>query len=177
MSAAATLHLYEIADARAILDQWLAETEGELTPELEQLLNETNAAADEKIERVALYIRELKARAAAVKEERDRLAAIVTRHEKAATSLMGYLQAQMNALGKDKVQGLLATVAFQKNPPSVVGELDETSLLVLHDEQPELVKHIDTYQLDRRAVLELHKAGKPLPQGLTVEQSRSLRIR
>ena len=50
--------LYQIADAREILDTWLLETEGEVTPELEALLAEIDGKADEKIERVALYIRE-----------------------------------------------------------------------------------------------------------------------
>ncbi len=171
--------LYEISAMRDVLDRWLEESEGEVTPELEALMAELDAKADEKIERVALYIRERLARAAAVKEEVQRIAAIQKREEKAAESLKAYLHREMDRLGKTKVAGLLCTVALQNNPPSVKGEIDAA---VLWGEAPNewrsLVKYVpESFVLDRRAVLDAHKAGQPIPDGLTVEQGQSLRIR
>lgn len=172
-----TLTLYEIADARDILDSWLLESEGEVTPELEALLSEIDAKADEKIERVALFVREQRALALAAKEERDRIGAVVKRRENAAASLTLYLQREMERLGKSKVTGLLCTVAIQNNPPSVKGEpvmaLDELYAL-----RPELVRCVPaSYALDRKAALDASKAGAALPMGVTVEQSQSIRIR
>lgn len=175
--------LYEIADARDILDNWLEETGGELTPELEALLGDLDAKADEKIERVALYIREQKSLADAAKQERDRLAGIAAARLKAAESLTSYLRREMDRLGKDKVNGVLVTVALQKNPPSVKGELSQFDMADLHEkwrlgEGPALVKHVpESFTLDRDAIKAAAKAGQPIPAGLTVEQSVGVRIR
>jgi hypothetical protein len=35
----------------------------------------------------------------------------------------------------------------------------------------------ESFVLDRRAVLDAHKAGAPIPPGLSIERSTSLRIR
>lgn len=178
----ATMKLYEITQARDVLDTWLAESDGELTPELEAMLDELDGQADEKIERVALYIRERLANAEAVKVEAQRLQGIQKREEKAAESLKGYLKAQMERLGKTKVNGLLATIAIQNSPASVKGELSEDELVNIHQQSyadPRcIVKYIpESYVLDRRAAMELHKSGAALPVGLIVEQNTHLRIR
>lgn len=173
-----TVTLYELADARDILDNWLLETGGEITPELEALLNDLEAKADEKIERVALYIREQKSLADAAKQERDRLAGIAAARLKAAESLTGYLRREMDRLGKDKVNGVLVTVALQKNPPSVKGELSQDELETAYASGPAIVKFVPaSFVLDRKAVLDVHKAGGTLPAGLSVEQSVGVRIR
>lgn len=170
--------LYEIADQRQVLNDWLLESEGEVTPELEALMAECEGDETTKIERVALYIREQKSAAEAVKIERDRLAALVKKHENAATSLTAYMAREMDRLGRDKVTGVLVTVAFQNNPPSVKGELVEELLAAIYANGPAIVKLIPaSYQLDRKAALQAHKAGQALPEGLMVEQTRSLRIR
>lgn len=179
----ATMKLYEIADARAILDGWLEETEGEVTPELEALLSGLDAKADEKIERVALYIRERVSRAAAVKEEVIRLAAIVKRDEKAAESLKAYLHRQMNELGKTRVNGLLCTVAIQANSvASVTTALNDDDLKAAYCdiEHPvsQFVREVPvSYRLDRDAVLQAFKAGGEIPDAIIVEKGSHLRIR
>jgi hypothetical protein len=171
--------LYQIADAREILDTWLLETEGEVTPELEALLAEIDGKADEKIERVALYIREQLALATAAKEEQTRIASVVSRRNKAAESLKLYLHREMERLGKDKVTGLLATIAIQKNPPSVKGELSpETLKDAWQQGETAFVRHVpESFALDRKAVVDAFKAGQPIPDGLEVVHETSLRIR
>lgn len=174
--------LYEIADARAILAEWLEESEGELTPELETLLAEIDEQAETKVERVGLFIRECQVHADAVKVERDRLTALAKRNERAVESLKNYLKVQLERLGKPKVQGKLCTVALQANPPAVKGDLPESELIRIHRLSYAapgcIVRYIpESYALDRRAALDLYKAGQPLPDGLTVEQGTSLRIR
>ncbi len=164
--------LYQIAEARTILDDWLAESEGEVTPALEALLAEIDGKADEKIERVALFIRERKAHAAAVKEERDRLDAIVKRETLAAENLLAYLDRQMTALGKDRVNGVLATVAFQKNSVPSVSHVGEAK-----DLPTGFHRCIVTWVVDREAVLEKWKAGEALPETIHVVHGKHLRIR
>ncbi len=168
------MHLYQIAEARTILDDWLAESEGEVTPALEALLAEIDGKADEKIERVALYIRERKAHAAAVKEERDRLDAIVKRETLAAENLLAYLDRQMTALGKDRVNGVLATVARVKNPPSVRPLSDDFS-----GKPARFVRTVPArFEWDKRAMLDAWKEEPAVLDGIAVvEQGTSLRIR
>lgn len=167
-----SIALYEIANMRAILDTWLVESEGELTPEIEALLAEVDEQADTKIERVGLYIRERKAHAAAVKEERDRLDAMVKRETRAAESLLDYLDRQMTALGKDKVNGVFCTVAFQKNSqPAVTCVVDAKEL------PAELHREVVSYTLNRDEVLRRWKANETLPETITVVHGRHLRIR
>lgn len=175
----ATMKLYEISAARDILDTWLAESEGEMTPELEAMLNELDGQADEKIERVALYVRERQAHADAVKVERDRLAAIVKREEKAAESLKSYLKGQMDRLGKTKVNGLLATVAIQRNSqPSVQVMLAPEELYAVPDAQRFVKREeVVTYTIDRAGILTDWKAGVSLPSTIVVELGSHVRIR
>lgn len=173
-----TVALYELGDARVILETWLLETEGEVTAELEQLLAELDADADAKIERVALYIREQLARAEAVKIEAQRLIKMQRASENAADGLKRYLEREMERLGKDKVKGDLCTVAMQKNAPVLRGELTSDQVRSLDPTAFPYVQIIpETWALDRRAALAHAKAGFELPVGLSVEQSSSLRIR
>jgi predicted RNA-binding Zn ribbon-like protein len=176
MTAGVALH--DLGHARDILDEWLDEAEGEATPELEQLMAELDVKADEKIVNVALYIREQLATAIAIDAEVERLVARAKARKNAADRLKRYLEAWMVRLEKTKIVDARCTVALQKNPPSVKGDLTPEVLMDLYGDDSSLVRYKPaTYELDRRAALELHKAGESLPVGLTVEQSSSLRIR
>lgn len=174
-----TMKLYEIANAREILDAWLAESEGELTPELEQMLNELDGQTDEKIERVGLYIRERDAEAKAVKEERDRLDGLYRRDTRAVESLKGYVKAQMERLGKTKVNGLLATVAIQKNSMASVTSTADASVLYESAAARPFVKREEkvTYTLDRDAILAAWKSEQPIPTTIVVDHGSHVRVR
>lgn len=174
----ASLRLYEIAEMRDTLDVWLAETEGELTPELESLLNEWNETVEAKIERVALFIREQLAVAKAVKEEEDRLVARRKALERAAESLRGYLHAQMDRMGKTRVTGTLATVTLQPNSqPSVHFAGDADAAYREHGVHfAERIEHVE-YKLNRAALIKTWKAGGELPAGVAVEIGSHVHIR
>lgn len=177
------IKLYELSAARDILDTWLAESDGEVTPELDALLDELDGQTDEKIERVALYVRERLATAAAVKEERNRLDAIVKREEKAAESLKGYLKTRMERLGKTKVNGLLCTVAIQNNSVASVTTALESDDLRDHYNSagdpllPYILRTV-TYSINRESVLAATKTGGTVvPPEIIVERGTHLRIR
>ncbi len=176
-----TMTLYQISDAREILETWLSETEGELTPELEAMLDELNGKADEKIERVALFIRETLANAEAIKTEEVRLNARRKAREKAAESLKEYLHREMDRLGKTKVQGLLATVAIQKNPPSVTCALDDAMLRMAKESGSvlgEFVREVPaSYRIDRDAAMVAYKMGGQLPPEIVITAGSHVRIR
>lgn len=171
--------LYELAEARDLLDEFFAESEGEVTPELAQLLDELQGKTDEKIERVALYIRERLATAEVAQIEAARLSAIATRHKRAAEGLKAYLKFNMEKLGLVKVPGPLCPVRIQNSPASVKGELTQEKMaeLYLLEQRPGYVRQVPlSYALDRRLALDAHAAGQSLPVGLTVERGTHLRI-
>ncbi|HEX6464277.1 MAG TPA: siphovirus Gp157 family protein [Vicinamibacterales bacterium] len=184
-----TAPLYALVHMRDLIDGMLAETEGELTPEIEAILDQLDGATKEKIERVALYVREQVATAKAIQEESDRLQARAAAKLKAADGLKGYLKTQMERLGMTKVEGLLATVAIQKNPPSVKCDVPlEDVFQILDDEDAAdgMISRIEKveFRLNRDPFLAAHKAGDTAllahyerTIGVRVEQGTSLRVR
>lgn len=170
--------LYELTDALREIGIRLEEAEGELTPELEAEFDGLQLAVDDKIEKVALYIREQLASADAVKSEEDRLQKLRHTRVNAASNLRAYLLRCMQGVGKERVKGSLVEVSLHLNPPGVDGELSESQLADLATREPQLVKRVpEALVLDRRAVLALVRAGNPAPDGLTITRETSVRIR
>lgn len=175
--AKATLYDLVIGE-RGALSELLEETDGEFTPEIEQLLGELDIKIDDKLESIGLYVLDQTGDAAKLKDEEQRLAARRKAIERGVDGLKRYAERLMLASGKEKVKSTRVTVALQKNPPAVKGELTSLELEELFDQGSSIVRLVPAaLSLDRRAALELHKAGQPLPDGLTVEQGQSLRIR
>jgi hypothetical protein len=173
-----TIKGYELAGEWNALDELLEETGGEVTPEIEALMNALDVTTTEKVEKIALVVLRKKSEAKAIKEQADRLAARAKARENAATHLVDYLSRVMQSVGKDKIEGTLATVAFQKNPPSVVADLSRDRLEDLYETGCSLVLLTPaTHTLDKKAVLAAAKAGQPLPGGIEIVQTSSLRIR
>lgn len=177
-----TTTLYDLTATRELIDNALSENGGELTPELDALLTNWTEDFDRKVEDYALVITEQKAIAEMINAEIETLRARLTARLNLAKRLTERLAENMNAVGKDKVHGVLKTVAFQKNPASVVPvvDIDEADLRNLAMIAPTFVRHEESWSLDKRAVLDAHKAGT-LPDDISkrvrIEQTRSLRIR
>lgn len=172
--------LYALADMRDALDALLAETEGEVTPALDALLEELDGKVEDKIERVGLYIREQLATATAIEEEVKRLGARVAAHKRAAEGLKEYLKRQMERLDKKKVDGLLCSVAIQKNSqPSVTTTLEFADLYAADETRPYVIRaEVVQYKLDRDALLAAWKAdANSVPAAIVVELGSHVRIR
>lgn len=179
----AAVALYERTAALQIIEEWISENEesilaagGEMPPELEALLNAAELDFKEKVERVALFVRELAATAKAIGEEEKRIASRRKAKEAAAERLEEYLRRNMEAVGQTRIEGLLCTVAVQANPPSVLCANPEA----LYDDWAGLlVKRVETvtYQIERAEVLRRAKEGLELPDGLAVVHGSHLRIR
>lgn len=174
----AGMTLYEATAALQITDAWLEELGGELTPEMEVLLDVAEGDFATKAERVALKVKGLEAEAKAIKEEEDRLAARRKARENGAKNLKAYLGRMLEAAGKDKVNGTLVTIAFQNNPPSLQVP-DGIDLAELFEAGAPGIEHIPaSYAVNKRALLDAYKVNpEVLPNGFAVVQGRSLRIR
>lgn len=173
--------LWQIGEERDRIYDLIADLEGELTPDLEAQLDALGFAADEKIERTAIVVRRLEAEAKAISDEAQRIAERSAARFNRASRLKGYLEREMARLGKEKVDGLIVTVAMQKNGPSVKGELAPDQVKALWDKGGDsagFVRYVPpTYALDKKVVLAAHKAKQAIPDGLEVVQTSSLRIR
>jgi hypothetical protein len=111
------VRLYERTEALAILDDILAELEGELTPEAEQLLSEAMADFDAKVEAVAAKIRELEAFAGAADTEAKRITALGKSAQSQADSLTRYLLVNLQRANVPKVHTPRFKVSVRENPP------------------------------------------------------------
>ncbi len=172
----------ELIDERRTADEFLVEAEGELSPELEALLNDVNAKIEDKIEATARYCLSEEARAKAIKEEGDRLAA----RRKAILNGVEHnrnvrIRALLGTLGRDSLKGKYVSVGIQSNPPSLVVDAtqwDEVALRGLAMSKPEFVTHTpEVYAVNKDQIKRAIKAGAPVPDGMQVVQSTSVRIR
>ena len=102
--------LFEINDAILNFEYEIDEETGEILNA--EALDELNIAKEEKIENVGLWIKNLEAEAAAVKAEKDNMAARQKRLEKKAESLRGYLT---YALQGEKFSTPRVAMSFRKS--------------------------------------------------------------
>ena len=179
------MKLYEATAQLEVVNGWIEEhadeifaNGGELTPELSALLDEAEGTLAEKAERVALKVRELQAEAEVIKAEAVRLTQRAKTASNAADSLKSYLRHALDAAGIPVIKGTLVTVALQKNPPSVQGELSPEAIHDLYEDGAKFASMIPAqFVLDKKAVIAAHGLGAPIPAGLQVTQGTSLRIR
>jgi len=162
-----TLKLYELADAYEQIAEALIENGGELTPELAAGLDAIEGAFEAKVERVALYVRNLLVTADAADAEAVRLGALARSRRQGAEGLKGYLMAQLDRVEKPKVETPLVVVRIQQNSRPAIQWPDTLPI-------PEGYQRV-TVSLDGQKAYSDWKAGT-LPSGFVVEQGRHLRI-
>lgn len=189
-----SMKLYEAVEALAIIDELIEEHAAAIAaaggdimavPAIAELLDQAEGDFATKVERVALKVRELAGAALIVKAEEARLTARRKAYDNAAEGLKGYLLRSLQAAGKTKVEGKLATVAIQKNP-AALNVPENADIAELYEAGMRGVEKVPaSYQVNKREVLdairEIEAAGRVvesyLPTGWTVTRSDSLRIR
>lgn len=180
------MKLYETVADMATVNDWIEENAeailaagGELPPELQELLELAEGQFQEKVERVAFYIRRLEGEEGIIAAEIKRLQDRAKVKANAVKGLKEYLQRSMQAAGETKIERPLITVAIQKSPPSVSSALDlekpwDRVLAANHG----LLREKTAYSIDSKVALEIYRAGKELPAGITVVTTNThLRIR
>lgn len=176
----ATAHLYELAEARAILDEFLLEQEGEETPEIADLWERLEGETTDKIERWGLWLLDRSADVKKLKEEEKRLELRRTHLESAIERSKAELMRQLNILGKSKVQGVRTTVAIQQNSaPSVTHVLEPEELYALEDARGFVTREmVPKYSINRPALLgvwKMHPAS--VPPAFTIHLGSHIRVR
>ncbi|WP_368289986.1 siphovirus Gp157 family protein [Enterococcus avium] len=128
---------------------------------LRDTLDSINEAFDDKAENIAKSIKEIEGQADIIKAEKERLAKREQAMRNNAKSMKIYMQEQMEAIGKRKVQGELLTVAIQKNAPSVKIESEQYIPEGFYIPQP---SKLDKTQLKNELKNGLEIAGVELVQ-------------
>jgi hypothetical protein len=160
-----------LSEAFAEIDAELAETDGEFTEAMQQRLDAAEGEWQDKVQRVALYIRSLAGDAAAIATEEARLKKRRGALEKRAAWLKDvYLRHALDSQQRTEVPGVLATVKIGKNPPSVECDIDPEFV------DPAWVRHKHSVELDKAEILAAHKRGDILPPEIRVVQRLAVKI-
>lgn len=162
------MKIYEIPGAlRELLDRLDADPDtGEVDGEALAAYAEYNAAAAEKLEGTACYVRELKAEADAIKAEEERLAKRRKALENKSERLKNYMMPALEAMG-GKVKGVMASVRIGKSQAVTVFDIDAL---------PDAFKHVKTtIDPDKVALKKALKSGEDIP-GAVLEDRLSVVI-
>ncbi len=169
---ATAMHLYEVGDTLEQIADQLVENGGELTPELEAMLDAMTEAFDAKAESIALVIRSAESRAAGIHVEAERLAKLERAHENTAKRLKAYLLREMERAGKRKMQGKLVSVSVCANSrPSItlVGPVEQLPA--------SLTRYVPArVEFDSQAAYEAWKVRASEPDGPFAQAERAVLI-
>lgn len=174
--------LREIVEERQVLAAWLLEQEGELTPDLDELLRDQDADEKKKIEAVGFYIATEEEEVEAIKRQIARLVARRQAKENRIDWLKNrYLAEMLLKLGYkvgDAVKGALATVRIQLNNPRLDGVPEDQAVLEAWEKKGvEWVKQKIEYVFDKKGALETGRLDPSyLPEGVTIVRDESVRV-
>lgn len=164
------MKLYEIAaQYNALLE--MADDES-IPPELiADTLEDIQGAFEEKADNIACVIKSVRAAAEAIRKEANELNLRLKRKEKIAESLTEYLKAQLEAVGKTKVETARNMISVAKKPASVEIENPEDFILWAEKHHEEYVRY-KSPEINKTAVRDALKAGSELPGAKLVTDTR-----
>lgn len=172
-----SMTLFEIGDEFAQIHALLAETGGELTPDIEVRVTEwLETLADEegrKLDGYAAYIKLLDMEAVAAKAEAEQWAKRAQVRTNAAKRLKDRLRDHLTDTGRTKAtsaKGVVITVQANGGKPPL--EVDTVDPATLPDQLCRTVRSVDTEAV--RAALD---AGEVLPFARLGDRGTHLRIR
>lgn len=123
--------LFELSTDALKVEQALEEAGGELTPELEQKLNENQQAITAKIDTYNSILRKNELTNEAIDAEIKRLQELKKSNINKIKSLKEYIHYVMNALGIEKIEGTFCKVSKRR---TTAVEIDEEVFLHYADE-------------------------------------------
>lgn len=171
------LSLYELTERQQAIEDALIDNGGELTPELEALMEDTAEKMDDKIDGYRFIIRRLEAKAAAFKAEKERHATAQRVCENSVKRIKEHLTNTMIALGVKKYETQTTTVLLRssKSVNYIDTILDEYAEKVqkFQDSLPSWIKcEISVSKTELKAALE--KGEVP---GAMFEENNSVQIK
>ncbi len=166
------MNLYEINEQIIdAFDEAIDPETGELLDEeAYDRLNQLQEEFDDKVYGLALYVKDLKAQAAALKAEKDALAKRQKSAERRVESIERYLQ---NALHGEKRTFTKAAISYRKSEAVVIENEDE---FLRFYQGREFVKEKIERSVDKTCVKGLLKQGEIL-LGARLEQRENIQIK
>jgi hypothetical protein len=172
------MSLYEIGVTGRAINDYLELTEGELTPEAEDIFDRLLREGPDKLEAASVVVRRLEAYQDECRAEEKRLADRRRSFEANAEKLKQRMGFALEAFG-GKLKTAKVTLWMQQNPDTTAVDLKEgerlEDLLLTH---PNLVRV--KYELDKVACKVALAAGDELPPAIYVENNpgrRTIRIK
>lgn len=160
--------LYELTNEAANLQQTIADADGEITPEVEAAIDALSQDISAKFAGIGHVITEATAEAAMYEAEIDRLQMARARCVNTARRLKDYAKVAMEQLGEKSIKaGLFRYTICKAGTPSV--NIDDIAAL-----PPEFTR--EYIEPDKKAILDAHKAGKPLPEGVEIKTGTYLKF-
>lgn len=162
------MNIFEINSALSAFELQVDEETGELLNADE--LDALKMARDEKIEGLAMLVKELNAEADEIKNERDVLDARMKRKQRKAEGLKKYLQ---SALAGAKFETARCEIGYRKSQQVILtGEFDDWA----KDNAPDLLNVSTVYKPDKLAIKEAIKGGRQI-EGATLIDNVSMQIK
>lgn len=160
--------LWQLSGAWDQIDIALWSTEGEITPEIQALLDQVEGDVGGLVDAVAAIRTECAAAAEACRAEARRLGEQAKRHDRTAETLTRHVQGVLTRLGLDRADGERWRALVRANPERIVVD-DDAEL----DSQWVRIKT----EPDKTALMAAHKRGEALPAGVSVERTVGLQIK
>jgi len=163
--------LYELShEFRAVTDA-IEDADGEIGDDIAPRLDAISLAFPAKMDAVAKWHAELRARAVGLAAEAKRIADLAAAASRRADSVKEYMRQAMEAAGVKKLETTAHVLSVCRNSACSVTLAEGADI-------PEGFARTKTeVTLDRDAVLEIHKAGLPLPETINMTQGTHLRIK
>lgn len=159
--------LAEITKDAQSIELMLIESGGELTPELEAMLDANTDELAEKVDRYAHYIDRLERSEQYYSDKSEAYENIALGHENAILFLKDRIKSAMTALGASKIEGVEHKVSMSQTKGRLV--LDEPNLSIKY------VKEVRTLEPDKPRIRADLEAGQKI-EGACIVYGHSLRI-
>jgi hypothetical protein len=179
MTSPSKLTLYDIGIVGSQINDYLELTEGEISPEAEEIFDRLLREGPERLEAAAAVLRQLDAYQEECKAEEKRLKARRESFEANAAKLKERIGFALDGAFGGKLKTSQVTLWMQQSPDTTAVDLKEgITPLDLYGERPDLVRV--KYELDKVAVKSALDRGDEVPESIFVEHNtgrRSLRMK
>ncbi|CAK0739520.1 putative Phage protein [Azospirillaceae bacterium] len=139
--------------------RFLMESDGEITPEVEALIDKSGIELSQKMDSYFFVIQELQSRATAAQERADEWAKAAKACSSAVQNLKTRVMLAMQSLDVPEMSGSEVTFRRQANPPATI--IENQALIpdeFINIEVPPPVKKID-----KKAIADAIKRGREVP--------------
>ena len=173
-----TRNLFQLTTDMVAIEDALWENGGELTPELEEAMNETAASLVAKTDGYGALIRKFDSAASAIDAEIKRLQALKKTATNAVDRLKGRILFSMQANGMSKLDGQLTKFSLRRSEKTVTD--DESILAPYLFALEEFAKTLPTYitlgdlKVNKTKIKEIAKEEGVLIPGAVIEENWSV---